>query len=274
MSKKLKLLCFLLLFLLVLSGCSKTEDESYVNQVQNKVQMGTKEKAKDINGIKKEIPETEDTYVPETQHVIPEQTERPLSSDERFEVNIFLSNFSEQHWPMPDEVFYAENAPADMLLRFVFMHVYINEESLYQSHMNNGNHYISLTLAEINVFTDRFFRRILNWDDVYASSFFWTDEERVYAEFNIGYLELNQITVVDTMERRPDGLYDVTFRIYRAGESNFMIEDMSYYRLTTQEADLRSDCHLDSIGSAVLRPYEIYGKKTYQLVYYTKEDVY
>lgn len=160
----------MLLALLLLSGCGTGAETETTTPVETPAPVETTVPDMTTAPAQTEMPtEPAVTEPPETEPV-PEEVE--LSKQERYEINIFLSNFSEQqfrdiYWPPnPDGgVFCAAEADVYEILYFVWNHTNYNT---YQTEdvQKDGEWFSGISLELISSKSERFFGRPLTKEDV------------------------------------------------------------------------------------------------------------
>lgn len=210
-----------------------------------------------------------------------------LSSEQRYRINIFLSNFSEQ-WFHEGRVyasgngagsgqeFTSQSADPMELLRFAWLYAKINMNAKEWLEQNNGPYY-GVSIDTIDAVCYRFFGRSIA-DDISEA------QERgdilvlngLVCEPAADGETYNRMTLVDTVSDLGDGTLKATFRIYSVeiGDGSIVyasgtIHDKSVYYLTQEEAERDSRFKLERTGEAILRTYITdSGTESYQLVSY------
>ena len=232
-----------------------------------------------------ETTEPEETSPPEetagSEHNDEEETEPEevltpvtLSSESQYNINIFLSNFSEQHFCEDTfEGFYAEGASAERLVDFVIMYKTINNASaLAQRKNSDGEVYI--TLDEMNTIADRFFDRTVTISDIQSAGY-RTYGQKIYwvPESGVAY---DHMTVADGVWLREDGTYYVEFTIYTASgqyhSGTGAITNKNVYYLTPSQAASSDDLRTYLHGTAIVRTYNYNGRNTYQIISYNLKN--
>lgn len=204
-----------------------------------------------------------------------------LSRDEQYRINVFLSNFSEVwfnefftytngtkfNWDAY-ETFVAQNASPGELIEFVRFHCWINDQGTLGARWSADGVY--MTIDEISTEAERFFNRTVSLADVNNSGC-QVVGDRVYWQVGVGE-PYNHMTVADTMWKKTDGTYTVSFSIYQANDKYDsgpgLIGDKSVYYLSSEEATVDTGVSYYMSGTAEVRPYVKNGKNTYQLISY------
>lgn len=213
------------------------------------------------------VPNTIETLAPATQQSEPATQ---MSSEDHYRINIFLSNFSEQFF----DDFDSSNYDESQLVRFSYLHYKIN----FFSSMKIGSGYYSLTLEQVNQKLQRYFGLSVSptegqiyetwgWSISYANGYF--SSEAAEGE------SYSYMSVADTLKKRSDGNYDVTFKVYSVDKyayGGMMIEDKSYYYMTPEEAASRSGLTYIMSGKAVVRRYISGAVDSYQLISYHTDN--
>lgn len=192
---------------------------------------------------------------------------RTLNNAQRYEINIFLSNFAEQSFgpEFGTSFITADCDPMDMV-DFAFWHCILNANLLAKSDYYGE---ASMTIDEINAITHRFFGKKVSLSDI-SGEFFRIEGDRVIMTVPIGDQHL-QVTVTQAMWRRPDGNYIAAFAVYSLepddGNWQYKITDKSVYNMTPEAAQ-NSNAALLYYGVALVKPYIHLGSESYQLLAY------
>ena len=240
----------------VFTSCGKKEtvDMSESKTAQTE---GTK-------SIETEVVETEAKIIPIN-----------LSEDEQYEINIFLSNFSEQGFNMYNEVekvaitedFHVDNANVNQLVQFAFEMFDINIWN--ELTFLDGGDSMALTVDQICNKVNRYFALNLTPEDV-ASCGYAKEGNYVKKPYAVGDSH-PEFTIVNEMLDQGDGTYLAKFKIYVLEESatgGNMVADKSVYAMTEAEASTAAGVSYYGEGSAVVQPYLVNGKDSYQLIAY------
>lgn len=217
------------------------------------------------------VPETE-TEAAETEAKIVPMT---LSEDEQYEINIFLSNFSEQGFNMYNEVekvvitedFHVDHANVNQLVQFAFemYDINIGRELTF---LDGGNS-MALTVDQVCNKVNRYFALNLTPEEV-ATCGYAKEGNYVKKPYAVGDSH-PEFTIVDEMLDQGDGTYLANFKIYILEESSTggnMVADKSVYGMTDAEASTAAGVSYYADGSAVVQPYQVNGKDSYQLIAY------
>ncbi len=204
-----------------------------------------------------------------------------LSAQERYELNIFLSNFAEIGFPPYDEATSGNNA----LIFFGCMHNSRNhtagavpipdeearkyvklEEQYIHACYKVDKSTVENTVARYfgkdvthgsSTITDQY---DLSWNQGYSNGYYYFDsgEEGAFAI---------DVAVADSMYENYDGTYTLTFKTYVYGEPDDFPD--VYYSTPASVADKIAR----EKGTAVVRPYSYNGRNTYQLVSYSASRI-
>lgn len=186
-----------------------------------------------------------------------------LTSSEQYEINLFLSNFSEQHFPNYDSNNYSD----DQLIQFTYIYTRVNRRD---AQYYEGS-YTCMNLDDINYAYQRFFNKT-----------FAPEEGRTYAKYYLyenGKLKAPSadgasygiLTVVDSLTQNPDGTYDVTFKNYEFSEFNTagnMIPSKDYYYMTAEQAESSTEMRCIETGTAVVQRKDPSVSHSYFLIKY------
>lgn len=229
---------------------------------------------------------TEPEPVPTTepQPTKPEPVPMELSRDERYEINIFLSNFSEQWfhegWPWNSDgntVFYSAEASVEEMVNFLWIFAKINRGSEMQ-YINRGeNSYYAFTNDTIASLAQRFFGRTLTERDLQAMEleYFTYIDGMVCSPAADGETYMN-MTVTDELYDLGDGTMRAEFVIYEAwdyADAGGHVQGKDLYRQTGQEARDNPHLEIHRKGAAIVRPQTLFnGRESYQLVSYQVFD--
>lgn len=194
------------------------------------------------------------------------------SADERYRINIFLSNFSEQdfnaytpHDYQPvTTAFRRDSAAPAQYVEFGFLWYYINS---IQSLEDDGYHF-SLTMDQINGKLERYFGRTLTREE-FENSGFEISGERVKKMAAYGDSHPN-LTIVQQMWGNGQGQYLVRYSVFTWEEitGGDMVWDKNWYYLDhdTAREDPRLKFFAD--GYAIVEEYHNGTVDSYHLVSY------
>lgn len=249
---KKRLLVLLVISLLVLTACGKSEDVKNTDtknngeeNVQTVPENGDEEKTEQQDKLE------------ETENII-----NTMSSEEKREMNLFLSNFSEAFYNPVSGFYRGDEAKID----FAFTHITINSSEKVVAE----DYYMGITAEDIDIVLNRFFGESIphktpenskRW--VYKNGKFL-----VPAASGDSYGNFSIVTEVRVLK---DGNYEALFNVYNDPEivGGDIITDKTIYSLTDSEA---SDRYVFvERGKAVLKPKTHNGKQTYELVHYIVE---
>ena len=236
-----------------------------------------KEEKPDVNETKKietevSVPEIDNIEETEEEHSM---TPITLSEDEQYEINIFLSNFSEQGFNMYNEVekvaitedFHVDHANVNQLVQFAFEMFDINIWN--ELTFLDGGNSMALTFDQVSDKVNRYFALELTPEDVAACGYA-TEGNYVKKPYAVGDSH-PEFTIVNEMLDQGDGTYLANFKIYILEESSTsgnMVADKSVYDMTEAEASTAAGVSYYADGSAVVQPYQVNGKDSYQLIAY------
>ena len=204
-----------------------------------------------------------------------------LNREERYEINIFLSNFSEQWFhegalwdDQPgNEVFYSDQAAVEEIVDFVWLFAKINRGSQMEVVHNGGVSYYAFELGTLDSLAQRFFGRTLSETELRSMDmeYYALLDGMVCGPAADGETYMN-MTVTDRMVDLGDGTMGVDFTIYSAwafADAGGYVDNKELYYLTGEQARSLSDLELHLKGTAVVRPQTLEnGRESYQLVSY------
>ena len=205
-----------------------------------------------------------------------------LPDQQRYELNIFLSNFSELWFPAYDESAPDNNA----LIFFGCLHNSRNHtDGAIAISDEEAQKYVNLDYYDIHACykvnkntventVARYFGKTVNhgsaktkdmngfdWSQGYNNGYYYFDSGEE-GDFTI------DVAVVDSMFENNDGTYTVTFKSYIYGDIDLLPE--IYYSTPASVAGKEAY----ATGTAVVRPYSYNGRNTYQLVSYSASRTY
>lgn len=197
-----------------------------------------------------------------------------MNAEEQYEINIFLSNFSEQSFAGAGK-FETETADAIKMAHFAMKHITLNywDNSLnYEEAIEIADYEYRVDIEMINAITQRFFGRSVDIADIP------TERDSVYHIYTVDGKVCyprgagdhhNYISVAEKMCGLDDGTIQVFFNIYQVTNDDYIIMDKSVYDSTLSEAEANQYFEYRYSGVAVVRPYTTEsGEETYQLVSY------
>ena len=235
-------LSFSLIFCMLLSipGCSKET----TSKKEEPKEETTTETVPEAETQKEQLPTVTEEETPTTSGPQPVT----LTSSEQYEINLFLSNFSEQQFGNYDQA----TSTDEQLLPFAFIYTSINRPDVQYY---EGS-YTCMNLDDINYAYQRFFNKT-----------FLPEEGRTYAKYYLyenGKLKTPSasgashgiLTIVDSLTLNTDGTYNVTFKDYEFPEFNTggnMIPSKDYYYMTAAQAESSSEMRCIATGTAVVQ---------------------
>jgi len=215
------------------------------------------------------------------------RTALALSEEDRYRINIFLSNFSEQQfhegviaWPehREDPYFTAQSADAMELLSFAWRYAKINQAAYESVFLENG-YYYGVSVDTIEALSQRFFGHSIA-EEIYeagASGALLIKDGKVCFPAADGEA-YNRLTLLDQAVEQSDGSIKVEFSIYSTDIDDSIvfagstIHNKSLYYFTQEEAAGHAMLHYEHGGEAVIRPYTAEnGTASFQLVSYQIE---
>lgn len=213
-----------------------------------------------------EPPTTEATEAPTTEATQPTQTERPatpsgvnlldsFNGEERYQINVFLSNFSEQSfksYPCSDRE----------MVDFGFIYAKINNREVFYS--KDG--YYCVDKVNMDSILKRFFGKTANIPSAdnymhYSDGTYYfpaaDGESYAYCSFATNMVSLG------------NGTYQVEFAVY--GNVNPHDSMSAFYRMTPSQAAYDSRLEYLYSGTAVVKDYlRSNGVESYQLISYNR----
>ncbi len=251
---KKRFLALLFVFVLMMSACTRTviidkgasDKENQNNETQEREEAPQK---------------SEETPLPvqsEEENLLPE-----MSSGEKREVNIFLSNFSEAGYDPTSGYFSQDEA----LINFAFTHVYINSSSKVVA--EDG--YMGISASDTDAVLKRFFGKTVPHKTP-AGSKIWIFRNNSFVIPVATGDSYGSFSIATKIRLRQDGNYEVDFNVYNDPEivGGDKITDKTIYSLSDSQAAAKYD--LIGRGIAVLKPKKHNGEETYEIVSYLVED--
>lgn len=198
-----------------------------------------------------------------------EITEVHMTSDQQYEANIFLSNFSEQGFGDYDSCAWS----LDQLVKFAYNFLHINHHNT----LGYDDNCYTFSLNEANQVLERYLG--LSLSEGKAQEFYidYGDGERAYYQNGEFYFPAadgdayNYFSVVSSMEEAPNGIVIMYFDIYELDIEEYRASgsvDSNWYHVTADEAASSSNLTWISSGEAFAQPFNYNGRQTYQLLTY------
>ena len=199
-----------------------------------------------------------------------------MTPDQKYAVNIFLSNFSELSF----NDFNADNAGREQLIYFGCLHNSRNhtdgaisisdEEASKYVELDDFVHaFYKVSEDTVDATLDRYFGLGVNHGTaVVPTEYSWQWQ----FEYNDGYYYFDSgeegdaskyFSIADTMYDNGDGTYTVNFTTYLSGYSEALSD---CYNLTPSQANSNPQIQNKGAGTAVVKPYVYNGTNTYQLI--------
>ena len=207
-----------------------------------------------------------------------------MGKEDRYRINLFLSNFSEQYFHLSPDKFESETADVIELARFAWMHTKLNMWESFEYVTYEGYSYDAVDMVTINAITQRFFDRSIDAADIkpVVNSYRPDEYDIIVVDGKLCQPGADGdphsgITIVKEMYDQGDETILVTFNIYDIYDiiehdglsGDTTIDGRSAFYFTPSEADAHIGFEYFCSGVAVVRPYTTEsGKNTYQLVSY------
>lgn len=198
-----------------------------------------------------------------------------MDKNTQYQVNVFLSNFSEQGF----KDFDLQQMEYDRMIAFIRIYCKVNQQDLVQPH--GGEELVAR--ADVDALLNRFFGLKYNpaegeefWPLYSDYFYYYQDDYHFKAADGESY---NKFTVVYGLTFNADGTYTADFQVYEVGLEEYWNVpgvDSAYYYMTTEEvSDMVWAERVTPIqsGTAILRPYDYNGRATYQLLKYEVWDI-
>lgn len=191
-----------------------------------------------------------------------------LTSDLQYDLNIFLSNFSESDLP---NFRMGERLSDEELIQFAGLYNLYNRHNLYEYGDYYDDHY--LYGGNMRIEKEHIYETIKKYFDITMKED--VIEDYFYTEFTGGHI-LEGVSIVNKAEKLENNLYKVSFIVYYTGNN-----DSEYYSLTADEAEKHylENYNSDSIifenvgtGTAIIYAKDINDRSTYILKEYQKYD--
>lgn len=264
----------------ILCGCGGSQ---YATAPQPSTTVAAPEPTETPAPTETQPPQTEaPTQPPETAAPMePAPVLVDITPDDRYALNTFLSNFSEQWFhegyvwykTRSDTTFRSDSAEVKDIVGFVWLHAKINCYSDLEVVQNGDNYYYAFKLSLLSASAERFFGRTLNEAELPTdeSADFFLLDGMVCGPAADGESYTN-MTVTEQVYDLGDGTFMAEFTIYDAwalAERDEAAFEEDVYYLTGGEARNHPDLTQHLTGAAVIRPHTLEdGQKTYQLVSY------
>lgn len=254
-----KLLVILMITSLLFSGCKsilvKTDNEKMVEETA----LATEETV-DVEGQPTIEPEEEpEKKTKEEPGDFDKNVLLDMSPEQRREVNIFLSNFSEAFYE-PNQGYYSE---AEAKISFAYIHSLING---YNTTFYEDN-YMGISAKDVDNVLVRFFGSSVSHQTP-PNSVCWIYKDGKFLMPAASGESYPYFSIATEMKKRPDGDFDVKFNIYSDPSitGGDMITDKTVYSLSNQDAASRYE--QKGHGNAVLKSKVYNGSDTYEVVSY------
>ena len=196
------------------------------------------------------------------------------TQEERYKINIFLSNFSEQWFNEYDPITYEtinteftiDRINPSQLISFAFFWYNLNS---WRSIEITEDFMAALTFDQINEKTERYFGVTLSRDD-FTQSGYEVRGNKIVQPYGVGESYPN-FTVANEIVDNGNGPYLVSFKIYSLKDAMFggdRVSEKEWYYLTEAEASDSFDLEYYVSGYATVRKYQQSNVDSYQLVSY------
>jgi len=201
-----------------------------------------------------------------------------LNTDQQYAVNIFLSNFAEQRF----NHFNVNSPDIDQLVDFAFLFCKINRRNeaigVFQTNntsTGNTEYYYTVSLDNVNETLERHFG--IQLDEASASRFpisgnpqehYWNGTFYFPAADGEAY---NELAIAKKVYPMADGTFCVSFNVYSLKPEEYRMSgiDWNYYSMTADKAQFSDKLTFEQSGVAIVKPYNYYGKQTFQLIEYS-----
>lgn len=207
----------------------------------------------------------------------PAETKVELTEQGRYEINIFLSNFSEQQfWGMESGVFRSADGDPAAILFFTWNNLNYNTYDA-ETIQRDGVYYLGFPMETVSARAERFFGRGLSAADVEAAGGDFRMIDGLVCRPEAWGDTYEDMTVADAMYDLGNGTMRVEFTVYNPTDDAWMdevtsaggINVKSIYYFTPEQA-VESGYFVPHIkGTALVRPKTLTnGRETYELVTY------
>lgn len=254
---KRKLLKKFLVFSLIgctffsLSGCQDKPKEEKKNEEKTEEKKEEKEEPEDdslTTGLdEKSDLETDTEAIESSNQETSTVTSSALSSNDQYEINLFLSNFAVQEFRDYDY----DNFSDGVLVSFIFDYTVLERPDVVYVE----NDYSCIDLKDLNFASNRFFNidfPVPAGTTFDGYTYIYSDGKLMFpAEYTMNRLTLGIFTVVESMTENPDGTFDITFKNYYIGKEP--ITDKSYYYTTPADAEASPEMMPIEKGTAVVK---------------------
>lgn len=255
----------------LLSGCDGSQNPTVPQQLPETIPTTA------AGPTETQPPQTEAA----TQPTAPESVPLELSPAERCEINIFLSNFSEQWFhegslwddDPSNQVFYADTGSVAQIVDFAWIFAKLNLNEELEVVVHDGNYYYGFKLGILDPIAERFFGRTLTEAELGSmeSEYYFLLDGLVCGPAADGETYMN-MTVTERMYDLGDGTLRAEFAIYDAwafADVGGTVFGKDLYYLTGEQAQIDPDLQLHLKGTAVVRPQTLdNGQESYMLVSY------
>ena len=206
-----------------------------------------------------------------------------FDSDEQYDMNIYLSNISEQR-AFEKNGYNGYSWNHEDLVNFAFTWCKINRYSALGSAEDGGHYFFTLPLDTVNEVLKRFFNITLydqdmrreHLPDPYSPSAynFYRDGYFYYPAAS-GEMHYNYLSVVKQKEPAGQGQYTLYFDVYALLDSVYKANDYSvpkdFYRLSSEKAASDPGLTMVASGKAFIREYEENGMTQRYIVEYSMD---
>ena len=199
---------------------------------------------------------------PDTDHIVtPAQPGIALTDSLQYDLNIFLSNFSESNVPS-----FSDRLSDEELANYGLCYNFINRQHLFET-LGSGNYYEQNGVYGTHRIKEHYvIETIKKYFDVtvtpgFAEGTSFYSDGYFYIEFT-GAPLTEGFTVVSSAKDIGGNLYEVNFSIYMSDGN-----DKPYYGYSTRDIETTTDPYVQYVcdGTAYIRATNIYDRSTYIL---------
>lgn len=182
-------------------------------------------------------------------------------SEEYYNVNLFLSNFTEQYFMSPAGYFRTDDATDGDLVQFAIEHIWFNrQDDLEWGDWGNGSYNVRLSDESIPAVCEKYFGRVPEnlsplYPDYFGGYYYWTETG---GHVPGGFAQMRYI------ERVGANQYRVTFTVHGVyGDWDESVFAMTSEELYTQHPEYTGSYR--PIGSAVFTAKDLSDRSTWKL---------
>jgi len=248
----------LLMLLLCACGGKSIEPETAAASAEPEVSYEAPEiREPQENALENDPAVQSGTDVPEEQSFAGLQL---LQSEERAELNRFLSAFAEQRLKS------ISGAPESFDEHIDFLHIYVklhDAKAFFYDELPNGRTYEMIRFADMNDYLDRFFGYTVTEETAASYARAAYDGDVLYGFYTSGRFcfepadgeSYSAIAIADEVTEQGDGSFCVSFRLYDVNVPYEPEQDKdAFYGLTPEEARAMQGLTVRGAGTAILYP--------------------